>query len=88
MLNKEMSSTNESLTSPSSLNPRQINHIIENSRLYQGLAITGSTKQDKAPSIPYEPRKEETQTRVGPASYDPNYDILHKNAPTVTSVSK
>jgi hypothetical protein len=25
---------------------------------------------------------------VGPASYDPNYDILHKNAPNITSVSK
>ncbi len=71
-----------------SLNPRRINHLLEATKLHQGLAITNNIKQEKVPSIPFEPRKEETQEKVGPGTYNPNLDSVLKKLPTLTVIKK
>jgi len=57
-------------------------------KILTGLAITSNIKQEKIPSIPYEPRKEESIELVGPATYNPNLDSVHKRLPNLTVLIK
>ena len=57
-------------------------------KILTGLAITSNIKQEKIPSIPYEPRKEESIELVGPATYNPNLDSVHKRLLNLTVLIK
>lgn len=72
---------------------------IDNTKILTGLAITTNIKHDRVPSIPcnwfnkililifiVEPRKEETVEKVGPGTYDPNLDAIHKKLPSITVI--
>jgi hypothetical protein len=69
-----------------------------NKKIMTGLAITSNIKHDRVPSIPcrsksflqnvVEPRKEETAEVVGPATYNPNQDAVHKRLPALKIMKK
>lgn len=88
ILSSEIQAAFEQSPQSFSLNPRKINHLLEATKLHQGLAITNNIKQEKVPSIPFEPRKEETIEKVGPGTYNPNMDSVMKKLPTLAVIKK
>lgn len=63
--------------------------LLDNFKAIQtGLAITANIKHERVPSIPFEPRKVETVVKVGPGTYDPNMDAVHKKLPNLTVLHK
>ncbi|CDW85466.1 UNKNOWN [Stylonychia lemnae] len=55
-------------------------------KIQTGLAITTKPRPDKVPSIPFEPKNHQGE-QVGPGTYNPNVNLLHKNLPQLSFAS-
>jgi hypothetical protein len=83
-----MKERNPSLLSRSVMNGTLESGREMNKKVITGLAITSNIKHDRVPSIPFEPRREETAEVVGPATYDPNQDAIHRRLPALKIMKK